>query len=312
MSDGQAASRGLTATSGPSRRVSTGLPALDYVLGGGLVEGSTTLLAGRPGTGKTTLTLQMLDGLRQRCLYVTGEETREHVEAKARRVGAMSDRIHVLAEQRLEEILKQARSMHAQALAIDTIQMLHCEHVRGRPGLPAQLRGCTARLIDYAKATGTTLWFVGHLTAGGDIAGPITIQHSVDVVLEFDQEDDERILSCPRKNSFGPTNAVGRFRFAAEGFVEVDEAVAPPTLEEIRTQLIDGDQQANVEYVDALIDIAKAALMLERAKEDAAGDRGARYYQSASVQFEVSERHDRTIRLLEQVYRAALSRIRLA
>jgi DNA repair protein RadA/Sms len=204
-------------------RVPTGLPTLDHVLNGGLVEGSTTLLAGRPGTGKTTLTLQMLDGLRLRCLYVTDEETREHVEAKACRVGAMSDRIHVLAEQRLEEILKHARSMHAQALAIDTIQMLRCEHVRGRPGLPAQLRGCTARLIDYAGTTGTTLWFVGHLTACGDIAGPITIVHSVDVVLRLDQEDDKRILRCPSKNRFGPTNAVGRLKLTAEGFVEVDE-----------------------------------------------------------------------------------------
>lgn len=215
-------------TSGPHSRVPTGLPALDHVLNGGLVEGSTTLLAGRPGIGKTTLTLQMLDGLGCRCLYVTGEETREHVEARARRVGAMSDRVHVLAERSLEEILKQAQSMHAQALAIDTIQMLSCEHVRGRPGLPAQLRGCTARLIDYAGTTGTTLWLVGHLTACGDIAGPITIVHSVDVVLRLDQEDDARILSCPGKNRFGPTNVVGRLKLTAEGFVEVDEKVSAP------------------------------------------------------------------------------------
>ena len=180
------------------------------------------MLAGRPGTGKTTLTLQMLDGLRQRCLYVTGEETREHVEAMARRVGSLSDRIYVLAEQRLEEILAQAQSMHAQALAIDTIQMLRCAHVRGRPGLPAQIRGCMARLIDYAGTTGTTLWFVGHLTAGGDVASPITIVHSVDVVLRLDKEYEEWILRVD-KNRFGPVNVVERLKLTAEGFVEVDE-----------------------------------------------------------------------------------------
>jgi DNA repair protein RadA/Sms len=200
-------------------RVLTKIPALDHVLGGGLVEGSTTLFTGRPNTGKTTLTLQMLNGLGARSLYVTGEETRENIEAKAQRVGAMSDRICVIAERRIEEILEQARSMRAQALAIDTIQMLSCGHVKGRPGLPAQLRECTARLIDYAGATGTTLWLIGHLTACGDIAGPVTIAHSIDVVLRLDQEDDERILRCPGRNKFGPTNAVGRLELTAEGFV---------------------------------------------------------------------------------------------
>ncbi len=165
----------------------------------------------------------MLDGLGVRCLYVTCEETREHVAARARRVGALSNRICVLSTGSLEEILEQAKSMHAQALAIDTIQLLRCEHVKGRPGLPAQLRGCTARLINYAGTTGTTLWLVGHLTASGDIAGPITIEHSVDVILRLDQEGNERTLRCPLKNRFGPTNATGRLKLTAEGFVEVNE-----------------------------------------------------------------------------------------
>jgi len=208
--------------SGPRSWVPTGLPALDRVLNGGLVEGSTTLLAGRPGIGKTALTLQMLDGLRCRCLYVTGEETREHVEARGRSVGTMSGRVHVIAERRLKEILKQAQSMQAQVLAVDTIQLLSCEHVRDRPGLPARLRECTARLINYAGTTGTTLWLIGHLTACGDVAGPITIEHSVDVVLRLDQGDDVQILSLS-KNRFGTTNAVGRLRLTARGFVEVDE-----------------------------------------------------------------------------------------
>ncbi len=200
----------------------TGLPMLDRVLNGGLVDGSTTLLVGRPGVGKSTLTLQVLDRLRRRCLYVTGEETREHVVARARRVGAMSDQICVLSAGRLEEILERAQSTRAQVLAIETIQMLSCGHVRGRPGLPAQLRSCVGRLIDYARTTGTALWLVGHLTARGDVAGPRAIVHDVDVVLRLDQQDDGQILRCSR-NRFGPTHFVGRLELTTEGFVETSE-----------------------------------------------------------------------------------------
>jgi DNA repair protein RadA/Sms len=169
------------------------------------------------------LTLQLLDGLGQRCLYVTSEKTLEQVGATARRIGAVSNQICLLAETRLGEILERARSMRAQAVAIDTIQGLTCEDVNGSPGLPAQLRACTVRLIDYARTTGTTLWLVGHLTKRGDIAGPRTTEHDVDVVLRLDQENDERILSCPSKNRFGSASTVGRFRLTAEGLVEVDE-----------------------------------------------------------------------------------------
>jgi DNA repair protein RadA/Sms len=228
IENGSQAVHGAPESSGPRSRISTGFPELDHVLGGGLVKGSTALLAGWPGTGRTTLTLQMLNGLGCRCLYVTGEETREQVVTTAQRISAMSNRIHVFVERRLEEILAQAQAMHAQALAIDTIQMLSCGHVRGRPGLPAQLRACMARLIDYARTTGTTLWLVGHLTACGDIAGPRTIVHDVDIVLRLDQEDDRRILSCPGKNRFGPTNLVGRFRLTSSGFIEVGEEASTP------------------------------------------------------------------------------------
>lgn len=206
---------------GPSfNRVSTRLPALDRVLGDGLVEGFTTLLAGRPGAGKTTLTLQMLDGLGQRCLYATGEETLKKVKATARRINAASDQVCMLSERRLGVILEHAHSMRAQAVAIDTIQTLTCEHVRGRHGNPAQLRACMKCLINYRSATRTSLWLVGHLTSRGDIAGPTTIEHDVDVVLRLDQEGDERILRSPSKNRFGPTNVVGRLTLTAGGLVE--------------------------------------------------------------------------------------------
>ncbi len=207
-------------------RDSTGLPPLDYVLGGGLVVASVVLLASPPGVGKTSLTLQMLDGLGHRCLYVTGEETREQVAATARRIGAVSNRIFVLAERNLAKIFAHARALRAQTIAIDSIQKMVCEDVGGRAGSPAQLKECTARLVRHAKTTDTALWLIGHVTGDGDIAGPKTIEHDVDVVLELEQgakfEGNERVLRCSAKNRFGPTSVAGYFELTAKGFAAVD------------------------------------------------------------------------------------------
>jgi DNA repair protein RadA/Sms len=207
-------------------RNSTGLLPLDHVLGGGLVEASVVLLASSVGVGKTSLTLQMLDGLGQRCLYVTGEETREHVVSRARRIGAASRKIYMLAERNLEKILACAQRIRAQTIAIDSIQMMMiCEDIGGRTGSPGQIKACTARLVDYAKTTETAAWLIGHVRANGDIAGPKTIQHDVDVVLKLEQgakfKGNERILRCSGKNRFGSTNVMGRFELTAKGFVPV-------------------------------------------------------------------------------------------
>lgn len=207
-------------------RDSTGLAPLDHVLGGGLVPASVVLLAAPPGSGKTSLTLQMLVGLRQRCLYVTGEETCGQVAGTARRIGALSPRLHVFAERDLDKIFMHARALHTQAIAIDSIQKMICEGITGRAGSPTQLKECTARLVYYAKKNGTTLWLIGHVTSDGDIAGPKTIEHDVDVVLELDRgekfEGNERILRCPSKNRFGPTHVTGHFELTAKGLVPID------------------------------------------------------------------------------------------
>jgi predicted ATP-dependent serine protease len=177
-------------------------------------------------THNTSLTLQMMDGLQQRCLYVTGEETREQVAATARRIGAVSNRIYVVAERHLEKIFAHARTLRVQTIAVDSIQKMVCDDVNGRAGSTLQLKECTARLVQYAKTTDTALWLIGHVTSDGDIAGPKTIEHDVDVVLEMDRgpkfEGNERILNCASKNRFGPTNVMGHFELTAKGFVSVD------------------------------------------------------------------------------------------
>ena len=204
-------------------RDSTGMAPLDHVLGGGLVAASVVLLASPPGIGKSSLTLQMLAGLGHRCLYVTGEETREQIAGTARRIGALTPRLFVLCERDLAIIFAHARAMRAQTIAIDSIQKMICEDVGGRAGSPGQLKECTARLVTYAKKNETALWLIGHVTGDGDIAGPKTVEHDVDVVLELAQgqkfDGNERILRCPNKNRFGPTNATGHFELTATGFV---------------------------------------------------------------------------------------------
>jgi DNA repair protein RadA/Sms len=109
----------------------------------------------------------------------------------------------------------------------DSIQKMRCEDVSGRAGSPTQLKECTARLVQYAKTTGTALWLIGHVTSDGDVAGPRTIEHDVDVVLELERgpkfEGNERILRCGTgKNRFGPTNVEGRFELTAKGFAAID------------------------------------------------------------------------------------------
>ena len=209
-------------------RTSTGLPPLDHVLGGGLVVSSVVLLASPPGIGKSSLTLQMLVGLGGRVLYVSGEETEEQIATTAGRIGALTPNLFVLCERDLAKIFAHARAMQPTAIAIDSIQKMTCADVKGRAGSPAQVKECTERLCHYAKHSkdGTAVWIIGHVTGEGDVAGPKTIEHDVDVVLEMTQgtkfEGTERILRCPDKNRFGATNAVGNFQLTATGFVSVD------------------------------------------------------------------------------------------
>ena len=154
--------------------------------------------------------LQMLYGLQQRGLYVTGEETREQVATTAHRIGAMSNRIYVFTDLNLEKILAHARELHAQTIVIDPIQKLTCNDVNDQAGSMKQLRECTKILVHYAKTTNTGLWLISHLRRDGCIAGPQTIQYDVDVVLTLSRrtkfKNDAWILSCFYKNRFGPTN----------------------------------------------------------------------------------------------------------
>jgi DNA repair protein RadA/Sms len=207
----------------------TGLGEIDRVLGGGLVAGSLVLLGGDPGVGKSTLLLQALGGLARSgpVLYVSGEESREQVAMRGRRLGADAPQLLVLAETRLERILQHAAARRLTALAVDSVQTVHLTEAAGLPGSVAQVREAAGRLLAFAKESGVAVLLVGHVTKDGSLAGPKTLEHLVDVVLAFEGERGSgcRVLRA-QKNRFGATAEIGVFEMAAAGLREVENPSA--------------------------------------------------------------------------------------
>lgn len=200
------------------QRESTSIPDLDRVLGGGLVPGTILILSGEPGSGKSTLTLQAADGLKVKTLYATGEETIRQAGHRARRIDVDSPRIFMVHENDLDRVLAKARRLRAELLVIDSIQTLTTTIVNGQPGSPSQVRRCTELLTAFAKETDTFVWLIGHVTNDGTLAGPKTLKHIVDVVLEIENANRTlRILRCDMKNRFGPSDQEARFVVKHDG-----------------------------------------------------------------------------------------------
>jgi DNA repair protein RadA/Sms len=205
-------------------RVSTASEELDRVLGGGLVGGSVILLGGDPGIGKSTLLLQAADALSRSCsvLYSSGEESVRQVALRARRLGLDSPTLRLLAETRVESILDEAASAQARVLVVDSIQTVQTEASESSPGSAAQVRESAARLVRFAKDTGTTVFIIGHVTKEGTIAGPRILEHVVDTVLYFESEPGSRFRVVRAvKNRFGAANEIGVFAMVDNGLREV-------------------------------------------------------------------------------------------
>ncbi len=206
-------------------RIDTRCEELNRVLGGGLVEGSLTLIGGEPGIGKSTLALQTalkLEG--HRILYVSGEESVNQIKMRADRLGKMQSECYLLSETHLEEILEQAKALNPHLLVIDSIQTIASSAVEtgAIAGSVSQIRECTAQLLNYAKSSGVPVILVGHITKEGSLAGPKQLEHIVDTVLQFegDRQHFYRILRA-NKNRFGSTNELGIFEMNADGLREV-------------------------------------------------------------------------------------------
>jgi len=194
------------------------------VLGGGLVRGSMILLGGEPGIGKSTLSLQIALGTSgMKTLYVSGEESPHQIKMRAERIGIGNDDCLIYSETDLENILAQAARHTPDLVVIDSIQTIHTATIDSSPGSVSQIRECAALLQKYAKQTNTSVIVIGHITKDGIIAGPKILEHIVDVVLQFEGDNNNiyRILRSI-KNRFGATFEIGVFEMRGEGLVEVD------------------------------------------------------------------------------------------
>ncbi len=207
-------------------RIPTGIDEVDRVLGGGLVRGSITLLAGEPGIGKSTLMLQAALGFADaRVLLVCGEEAPSQVRARAERIGGVPGGIVTTSDPSLPNILAALEAGSPEIAVVDSIQTVHDPALASAPGSVAQVRECGARLARVARERGIAIVLVGHVTKEGAVAGPRVLEHQVDVVLNFegDRSGGVRILRA-LKNRFGSTDEVGFFRMSAEGLVAIREA----------------------------------------------------------------------------------------
>ncbi|WP_298686423.1 DNA repair protein RadA [uncultured Sphingomonas sp.] len=240
-------------------RVATGIAELDRTLGGGLVPGSATLIAGDPGIGKSTLLIQtaaMLATAGLPVAYISGEEAADQVRLRARRLGLGNAPVKLGAATSVRDILATLDAGRPPALlVIDSIQTMHSDAIEGAPGTVSQVRASAQELIRYAKETGCALILVGHVTKDGAIAGPRVLEHMVDTVLSFEGERSHqyRILRAI-KNRFGGTDEIGVFAMEEKGLGEVanpsslfltqrDEGVAGavvfPALEGTRPLLVE-------------------------------------------------------------------------
>lgn len=211
--------------SSDEKRISSGMPELDRVLGGGIVQGSMVLVGGDPGIGKSTLLLQVCRNLCSRkvdVLYVSGEESLQQIKIRADRMGTFDDQLSLLCETNLDIIRSVLDRSRPRVLVIDSIQTMYSETVSSAPGSVSQVRESTAVLMQIAKGMNITVFIVGHVTKEGLVAGPRVLEHMVDTVLYFegDRHAAYRVLRGV-KNRFGSTDEIGVFEMCQNGLQEV-------------------------------------------------------------------------------------------
>ncbi|MBX7448329.1 DNA repair protein RadA [Mycolicibacterium sp. 3033] len=213
---------------GRTRHYPTGIGELDRVLGGGVVPGSVTLLAGDPGVGKSTLLLEVTHRWAQtgrRALYLSGEESAGQIRLRAERTGCTHDEVYLAAESDLQTALGHIDAVKPSLVVVDSVQTMSTTEADGVTGGVTQVRAITTALTMTAKTTGVAMLLVGHVTKDGAIAGPRSLEHLVDVVLHF-EGDRASALRMVRgiKNRFGAADEVGCFLLHDNGIEGVADA----------------------------------------------------------------------------------------
>jgi len=217
-----------TVTSAEAARVRSGIGEVDRVLGGGFVPGSIILIGGDPGIGKSTLLLQLAGRLASNggtALYVTAEESTAQIRGRAERIGAVVDGLSLAATTDLDAALAAIEGAVPTLAVVDSVQTLTSPELSGPAGSVGQVREVAARLSELAKASGTCVALVGHVTKEGTVAGPRTLEHLVDAViyLEGERLGSTRLLRAA-KNRYGSTDEVGVLEMRGDGLAEVDDA----------------------------------------------------------------------------------------
>ncbi|MBR3177157.1 DNA repair protein RadA [Candidatus Saccharibacteria bacterium] len=206
-------------------RLKTGFPELDNVLGGGILLGGVALLAGQPGMGKSTILMQIcatVSNNGRKVLYVSGEESAGQVKMRAIRLGASSDQLHFASSSSANDIAKTIEEDGYDLVVVDSIQTLMMAEISSAPGTVSQVSNCGNLIIRAAKASGTAVIIVGHVTKDGTLAGPKVLEHLVDVVMNFEGDRYGGFKTIRAvKNRFGSTTEVAIFEMASEGLVEV-------------------------------------------------------------------------------------------
>jgi len=212
-----------------TRHYPTGVSELDRVLGGGVVPGSVTLLAGDPGVGKSTLLLEVAHRWAKggrRALYVSGEESAGQIRMRAERTGCTHDEMYLAAESDVQTVLGHIDAVNPSLVIVDSVQTMVSGETDGVIGGVTQVRAVTAALTSAAKGSGVAMVLVGHVTKDGAIAGPRSLEHLVDVVLHFEGERNTALRMVRGvKNRFGAADEVGCFLLQDKGI----ECVADPS-----------------------------------------------------------------------------------
>lgn len=199
--------------------VSSGIEELDRVLGGGVMRPSSVLVGGEPGIGKSTIMLQMLSALSENgnVLYVSGEESPSQVKMRAERLGLLSDQISIFCDTRLETLLETIEKVSPCYIVIDSLQTLYSASIASPSGSPNQIKVCCMEISLLAKKLGDAVFFIGHVTKDGLIAGPKIVEHIVDTVLYFESAETGMRLLRASKNRFGSVDEIGLFTMDGTG-----------------------------------------------------------------------------------------------
>lgn len=206
-------------------RIALPYSEFNRVLGGGLVPGSLVLLGGEPGIGKSTLVLQSVLNLKHKVLYISGEESENQIKLRAERVGIKNENCFIYTETNIEKILSTIKSVEPEIIVVDSVQTIASEVLSSSPGTVSQIRESTRLLQEYAKENNVPIILIGHINKEGDIAGPMSLEHIVDAVFQFEGDNNHyyRLLR-PKKNRFGSTYEIGVFEMMSTGLKQIVDA----------------------------------------------------------------------------------------